>query len=398
MPEEPDERQYWLWVTRPDYYLEADRRTDRKILDPSRGVQGWWTCNEKTKVGDLIFLWRTLPKSDIGYLIQAKSKAYPITKENTKGWDFGCDYKVLYKFKNPVTIKDLRNNPEFINWSALKRNFQGINFEMSSDIWEKLDEIALRKNLGYSGYRKFLDMPESSFDTTKKFNANDYVSAFHELQIAPNHLQMLLANYYAPNRTLTATMMAKAMGYYHYSAANLHYGKLGRLVGEKLGWTPLPKFKIEVLVNFEKPGKEWIWTLKPVVAEAIELLGWADEQPTIPEEVDDIEPIYEGAVRKVSVNAYERSNMAREKCLLHYGCKCTVCDIILSDIYGEIAQGYIHVHHLKQLSEINSEYQIDPIVDLRPVCPTCHSIIHLRKPPYSIEEVKELIDRHRDTG
>lgn len=38
-----------------------------------------------------------------------------------------------------------------------------------------------------------------------------------------------------------------------YSAANLHYGKLGRLVGEQMGWTPLPKQTVFVLVTFEKP-------------------------------------------------------------------------------------------------------------------------------------------------
>jgi pentatricopeptide repeat protein len=132
------------------------------------------------------------------------------------------------------------------------------------------------------------------------------------------------------------------------------------------------------------------------VADAIKLLGWTEEKLAIPEGIDGIELIYEGASRKASVNVYERSGLAREVCLLHYGCKCVSCGIKLSDIYGEIAQGYIHVHHLKQLSDINSEYQIDPIADLRPVCPTCHSIIHLRTPPYSIKEVQEFIKSQRE--
>jgi len=195
-------------------------------------------------------------------------------------------------------------------------------------------------------------------------------------------------------------MMAKAMGYDHFSAANLHYGILGGLVGEKLGWNPLPEFKVNVLVDFKEPdesNKDLQWIMKPAVAEAIELLRWAEEQPTIPEEADEIDPIYEGAVKRISVNARVRSNTARQKCKLHYGCKCAVCGIILSEIYGEIAQGHIHFHHLRQLSEINSEYQVNPIVDLRPVCPTCHFIIHLRKPQhYSIEEVQELIKSQQE--
>jgi len=34
---------------------------------------------------------------------------------------------------------------------------------------------------------------------------------------------------------------------------------------------------------------------------------------------------------------------------------------------------------------------INPLTDLIPVCPNCHSIIHLKTPPYSVEEVQKLI-------
>lgn len=45
------------------------------------------------------------------------------------------------------------------------------------------------------------------------FAAAEYMAALSRLQIAPHHLKMLPANYYAPDKTLTATMMAKVMGY-----------------------------------------------------------------------------------------------------------------------------------------------------------------------------------------
>lgn len=230
-----------------------------------------------------------------------------------------------------------------------------------------------------------------------KFTATDYISAFRKIRRAPHHQMMLQENYYAPNKTLTAATMAKALGYYKYTAANLHYGKLACLVGEELGWNPVPKFKLEILVDFEKRDGEWHWIMKPEVAEAIERLGWVDDkQLKTPEEIDENEPIFEGATKRVTVNAYERSSAARARCILHYGCKCAVCGVVLSDVYGEIAQGFIHVHHLRQLSEINAKYQVDPIKDLRPICPTCHAIIHLKKPPYSVEEVREIIKDKND--
>lgn len=112
-----------------------------------------------------------------------------------------------------------------------------------------------------------------------EFTADDYVSAFNKLKIETYHLRMLQANYNAPNRTLTATELAKAVGYEDYGAANLHYGRLGHQVGTLLGWEPLPKYKLEVLVDFKKPDQEcqeWRWILKPKVAEAMERLGWVN--------------------------------------------------------------------------------------------------------------------------
>lgn len=229
------------------------------------------------------------------------------------------------------------------------------------------------------------------------YTTDDYTTAFRHVAVAPHHMRMLKAHYYAPNRTLTATQMSKALGYPKYTAANLHYGKLGRLVGERLAWQPLPDQTVFVLVTFEKPGREWHWIMRPAVVEALEQLRWVEgEHFGIPEEVEMTESLYEGAVRKVSVNAYERSSAAREKCILHYGCRCAACGLTLAEKYGEVAWGLVHVHHLRQLADINNQYLVDPIRDLRPVCPTCHAVIHSRTPPFTIEEVAGMIEAQKE--
>jgi len=225
-----------------------------------------------------------------------------------------------------------------------------------------------------------------------KYTAKQYSDAFKRITVSPYHMRMLQAHYHAPDRTVTATQMAKALGYPKYTAANLHYGKLARLVGELIGWQPLPEQAVFVLVTFERPDREWQWIMRPEVAQALEQLGWVDaERPIIPEEVDKTTLLYEGSVRSITVNAYERNSVAREKCILHYGCSCAACGLTLADKYGETAQGLIHVHHLQQLSDISAKYIVDPIKDLRPVCPTCHAVIHSRTPPFTIEEVTAMM-------
>ena len=58
-----------------------------------------------------------------------------------------------------------------------------------------------------------------------------------------------------------------------------------------------------------------------------------------------------------------------------------------------MGKNFIHVHHIKPLSEIDKEYKINPIQDLRPVCPNCHAMLHKKVPAYSIEEIINFIDQ-----
>ncbi|MGC9455218.1 MAG: HNH endonuclease [Phycisphaerae bacterium] len=55
----------------------------------------------------------------------------------------------------------------------------------------------------------------------------------------------------------------------------------------------------------------------------------------------------------------------------------------------------MEVHHLCPLSEVGKEYQIDPIRDLRPVCPNCHAMIHRQTPALPISELKAAIAKQR---
>lgn len=110
------------------------------------------------------------------------------------------------------------------------------------------------------------------------------------------------------------------------------------------------------------------------------------------EEVSPAQPHVEGSVHRVLVNAYERNSKARKQCIDHHGVKCVVCGFDFAQGYGEAGSGYIQVHHLVSLSSIGHEYEVDPIRDLRPVCPNCHAIIHRRIPAYTIDEMKAILE------
>ncbi len=103
----------------------------------------------------------------------------------------------------------------------------------------------------------------------------------------------------------------------------------------------------------------------------------------------------EGAVERITVNAYERNPAARRDCIAHYGTACYVCGFKFSEFYGASLADFIHVHHLTPLSSLGRRYRVNPVRDLRPVCPNCHAVIHSRNPPLMVSEVKVKITSQR---
>ncbi len=99
----------------------------------------------------------------------------------------------------------------------------------------------------------------------------------------------------------------------------------------------------------------------------------------------------EGSRKQVRVNAYERNARARAACLHHHGSACAVCELSFPDRYGELGDGFIHVHHVAPLSDMPDGYRVDPIKDLVPVCPNCHAMLHRKDPPLSVDELRRRI-------
>lgn len=114
---------------------------------------------------------------------------------------------------------------------------------------------------------------------------------------------------------------------------------------------------------------------------------------TFPEEVTETANLREGAVKMVSVNAYERSPEARRRCIESHGSYCKICTFNFGEVYGDFAAGFIHVHHLSPISLQGGERAVDPVEDLCPVCPNCHAVIHMRGGCLSIQEVQALLRR-----
>jgi len=112
---------------------------------------------------------------------------------------------------------------------------------------------------------------------------------------------------------------------------------------------------------------------------------------SFPDDVSDSDRPREGAVKTVTVNGYERNPLARQRCIEKFGYTCSVCGFDFEARYGAAGRGLIHVHHLRPLAGVGREYRVDPINDLRPICPNCHAMIHRRDPPYTVEQIRAML-------
>jgi predicted HNH restriction endonuclease len=140
--------------------------------------------------------------------------------------------------------------------------------------------------------------------------------------------------------------------------------------------------------------------LKPIVKDKATVADLVTriEMQTVFRSADELNvrtDLQEGEGRTVSVDEHERNPIARRQCIEHWGAICQVCGFRFAVLYGPLGEGYIHVHHLAPIGMTAGPRPVDPVNDLRPVCPNCHAIIHKKHPPYSIEDVIEFIDKQK---
>jgi HNH endonuclease len=163
-----------------------------------------------------------------------------------------------------------------------------------------------------------------------------------------------------------------------------------------------PGWSAETAYFVDIPGEKQVSEVLPLLAHVahIAIERSNTKQPNhrlwnLPSELITDDPahtsFWEGSRTTVLVNRYERDPRARKNCIQKYGAVCSVCGFDFAQRYGPIGVGFIHVHHIVSLSSVGRKYKVDPIADLRPVCPNCHEMLHRQNPPLSIEELKERL-------
>jgi len=93
--------------------------------------------------------------------------------------------------------------------------------------------------------------------------------------------------------------------------------------------------------------------------------------------------------------SYERDpkivNDFKEKCIAEQReLRCEACNFSSEETYGERGQGFIEVHHLKPVSQMNPGEKTS-LNDLALICSNCHKMIHRKMPYLTIDELKQIL-------
>ncbi len=164
-----------------------------------------------------------------------------------------------------------------------------------------------------------------------------------------------------------------------------------------------PILTVDILKTGNLYAQNWLpqasgISIKPELADELEAV-WFDflstydirTNPFLPKANVGQKSYTEGTPNQITLTKYERNPYARNACIAHYGLSCFVCDFNFEEVYGDLGKDFIHVHHLTHIAKVGKEYTVNPIKDLRPVCPNCHSMLHRRKDGVSIEELKSFM-------
>lgn len=134
--------------------------------------------------------------------------------------------------------------------------------------------------------------------------------------------------------------------------------------------------------------REWALRFAAAIIGILPLDGGNDIPPA-----DNQQGFPEGAVTTLTVNKYERDRRNRAAAIAIHGISCMGCGMSFSERYGEIALGFIEVHHIVPVSKMSPGYIVDPARDLVPLCSNCHSVVHRVDPPLSIETLRSIVRR-----
>ncbi|HRP02567.1 MAG TPA: EVE domain-containing protein [Candidatus Kapabacteria bacterium] len=112
---------YWLVKSDPDAYSWENFKKDKEtVWDGVRNYQARNNLRAMSLGDEVLFYHSQTEKSVIGLAIVSK-ESFQDPKTDDKRW-LAVNLKVAYKFKNPVSLAQIKNNPTLQNIALIKQS------------------------------------------------------------------------------------------------------------------------------------------------------------------------------------------------------------------------------------------------------------------------------------
>ena len=232
-----------------------------------------------------------------------------------------------------------------------------------------------------------------------------YVDALESLVrrgVADSVRLMLAAHAKAPGRVATFRSLGRTVGFSQRNTNRIY----GQFAGRMRRALRLPAPNIEVLAISTAPAppidaaEEFSFRMRPAFARALARVDIAKglrapkrTRLLASERQRSPEALFDGAIQRSQSTRWERNREARRQCIEHFGTACQVCGLSFGRRYGVLGADFIEVHHSDRHARRQRRRQVDPTVDLVPVCSNCHRMLHRREPPLGVRDLKKLMGR-----
>lgn len=238
------------------------------------------------------------------------------------------------------------------------------------------------------------DANEQQIDS---FTSANYLDAMKCVEPTESELKMLRIHLAAPNQTITAPQLARALGFTNWRAPIVLYGKFAAKLCNELNISPTTKLAVLAWPS-KSPNSEYELRLRPSFIQALKELG-IEGQSTwlfqIELHEDDIQHFYNEVSRSlqdshssrkarlatapkiperisITSTSFRRNYDVVAEVLLRADGKCENCLQPAPFVRASDRTPYLEVHHRIMLAAGGE----DTVCNAIALCPNCHRAAH----------------------
>jgi len=101
---------------------------------------------------------------------------------------------------------------------------------------------------------------------------------------------------------------------------------------------------------------------------------------------------FEGALQRAESSFRKRNRGLIEQKKSESDYHCEVCDMSFEEVYGKLGKEYIVAHHKKPIGS-RKKASKTTLEDIALVCANCHDMLHAKKTPLKIEELRGIFKK-----